>query len=130
MNQIYYERGVKVNPLTGSVGKVVMRTETQMYKDVYMVLDKIAKRVYDAVIHYMTEDLNTIQPQGEVLDGLVLMTGYEKNTVQKAVGRLSKLGLVEKTDLRGEYIVNPMVAYKGNEYRVWEMYRVIEENKK
>lgn len=130
MNQIYYGKGKEVPLSTGSRGRVVLRTDTELYRCLYIPLGSTAKRILESIFEYMAEDMNTIQVGGDTLEAIMLMTGYSEKTVRNQLVELNKLGLLESTDLRGEYIVNPVLAYKGNEYRVWEMYKVIEENKK
>ena len=105
---------------------VVIKTNGTMYRDDYEPLDLTAKNVLSALLVFMDTHANTIQIGGDTLEELLKRTKYSEGTIRKALVRLNKIGLAEKTGLRGEYIVNPLFAIKGSEDKVWDMYKLIE----
>ena len=105
--------------------KVVLMTDGELYKDYFIQVGQTSKNVMLAILKYMECDLNTICVGGDTLDLLVGHTGYSEQTIRDNLRKLHPM--LEKTGVRGEYIVNPMFATKGNEKAVWDMYEEIEQ---
>ena len=115
--------GIKVR-LKGK--SVMIKVESSMYKD-YVELDKTAKVVFDLVLKYMEDNTNLIIFKGDTLDRIMEESGYNEQVIANAVSRLKKKYLIEPTKrMRREYIVNPLIAVKGNEFMVWNEYGKIE----
>lgn len=97
----------------------------KMYADVYLGLDNTAKTVLGAILPVVDDD-NLVQIGGRTLQFVLETTGYEENTVRKQLVKLNKSGILEKTNLRGEYILNPAFAVAGDEDEAWKMYGIVE----
>lgn len=122
--------GVKTSVNRNTGKSVELLVNGSMYVDCYMNLDGTAKHVINAILKYMGDDSNLIQIGGDTLNAIIELTEYNEGTIRKAMVRLNKFGLAEKTNLRGEYIVNPSFAVKGNEKLVWDTYGSIENSLK
>ena len=89
-----------------------------------------AKKVILSMIRYMEKDMNQIIVNGATLDSIVKDTGLSVSQVRKAVSELKGLRLIEPTgQIRAEYIVNPLLAIKGEPRKVWRFYGSIEQAK-
>lgn len=85
------------------------------------------KKVMLAILKYMGIDTNIINLVGDDLISICKEANVSKQQVRNATSRLVKLHLLESTKtLRGEYVVNPSFAWKGNEGRVWRFYEKLE----
>ena len=129
MNGVYRENGAKKKVDVNTKLDVVLKVNGKMYNEVYVNLRHTDKNVLSAMLKYMDNDLNTIQVSGDTLVALMGYTGYQMQTTRDSVVRLQKCKLVEGTGLRGEYIVNPLFAVKGNEDKIWEHYKKLNEIK-
>lgn len=118
--------GRKLKCTHNTEGKVNLRVNSDLYKDSYMKLDKTAKNVLDTMFVYIDKDTNLIQIGGETLDSLCDYSGLSESTVRKALVRLQDCDLVVKSYLKGEYQINPRLAYKGDEREVWRTTQDIE----
>jgi len=125
MDNIYRETGNRLQPSANIQEAVTLHIHSKLYKDVFSNLGNTSKRVMLVILSYMENDLNTIQVGGEVLDAMSKHTGYGAQTIRNQLAKLYPL--LEKTNLRGEYIVNPLFAVKGNEESVWKFYRGLED---
>lgn len=130
MNNVYRENGVKKKVDSNTKLDVALKVNGDMYKSVYASLRHTDKNVLSAILKYMDNDMNTINIGGETLVALIDYTLYKPQTVRDSVVRLQKNKLVESTGVRGEYIVNPLYAVKGNEAAVWALYKTINEDQR
>lgn len=130
VNNIYRRNGNNSKVTSNTKDVVSLVIDGSMYNDNYMDIDNTAKTVLDGILKYMTSGTNLIHIGGEQLQSIISFTGYTEGTVRKAVVRLNASNIVEKTTIRGEYIVNPLFAYKGDNDRVWLSYKSIEEELK
>lgn len=126
MNNIYRPNGNKVNVSSETKDKVTLLVGGSMYSDEYMKLDNTAKTVLDSILKYISNGTNIIHIGGDTLVSMCKFTGYQEQTIRKAIVRLNDSCILEKTTIRGEYIVNPLFAYKGDESRVWLSYSEVE----
>lgn len=122
MNNIYRESGIKRDVKCGTNKRVELKVKNDIYCNEYIGLGKTDKCVIAAVLMLIENDMNTIFIGGDTLDELSSITGYNAQTIRDSVVRLSRLFLLERTSVRGEYIVNPLFAVKGNEKSVWDVY--------
>lgn len=106
---------------------IIFKVSGSMFKEHYKLLDNTSRNVLNNLFVVMERDMNLVHIGGDTLDKLERLTGYSEGTIRKAMVVLNKFHLAEKTSLRGEYIINPMLAVKGDERMVWEMYNKIEE---
>ena len=127
MNNIYRERGNKLGVLHGTLKDIVVKASGSLYQDKFVGLGKTEKNILLSLIRLMDDDMNTVQVGGDTLEEVCRETGYGKQVVRNKLGSLYPL--LEKTGLRGEYIVNPLFAIKGNETSVWKVYHKIELDK-
>ena len=119
--------GIRNKPSRFTDKSVELKVNGSLYVDCYMNLDGTAKHVINAILKYMDNDTNLIQIGGDTLQAIIDLTEYNEGTIRKAMVRLNKFSIAEKTNLRGEYIVNPLFAIKGNDISVWNTYRSLEE---
>lgn len=130
MNNIYRPNGNIVNVSSETKDKVTLLVGGRMYADEYMKLDNTAKTVLDSILKYISNGTNIIHIGGDTLIAMCKFTGYQEQTIRKAIVRLNDSSILEKTTIRGEYMVNPLFAYKGEESRVWFSYSQIEKELK
>lgn len=111
---------------------VIFKVGGDMFKEHYKFLDNTSKNVLNNLFVVMERDMNLVHIGGSTLSRLVELTGYNEGTIRKAMVVLNKFHLAEKTSLRGEYIINPLLAVKGDENLVWNVYRKVNDefNKK
>ena len=121
---IYTESGIKSEVTKNTCKEVVLKVDGSLYREYFMSVGQTSKNVMLAILKYMDDDMNTIQVNGDTLDAIIDHTGYNKQVVRNQLVKLKPL--IERTNLRGEYIVNPMFAVKGNKDKVWKMYSKIE----
>ena len=124
---IYTASGIKSNVARNTCREVVLKVDGELYKDYFIAAGQTSKNVMLAILKYMDDDMNTIQVNGDTLDAIIEHTGYNKQVVRNQLVKLQPL--IEKTSLRGEYIVNPMFAVKGDEKKVWNIYKKMEQYK-
>ena len=128
MNNIYRENGNKVNVYANSNKDVMIKTTSLLYQDKFVGLGKTEKNVLFGMIRLMEDDMNTIQVGGDTLEQLCVDTGYSKQVIRNKLGSLYPL--IEKTSLRGEYVINPLFAIKGNPDKVWKTYELIDKERR
>mgnify|MGYP006883062210 CR=1 FL=1 len=128
MNNIYRINGNKKNADSGTDKFVVLNTKSSVYNKYYTSLSDSDKKILMALMDYCDNDMNTIQVSGNVGEAIESKYNIKVKTVQNAFKRLYPL--IEKTSLRGEYVINPLFAIKGNEDSVWRAYGKIELDKR
>ena len=85
------------------------------------------KKVMLAILKLMAKDLNVITIGGKTLLEIMDETGMSESHIRNSVSKLKSLFLIEPTGvLRGEYIVNPTFAIKGDIRKVWRFYGELE----
>jgi len=99
---------------------------TILYKTVYSPLTAGVKVVLQAILSYTDSGTNLISIGGDTLEAIAEQTRFTKEGVRNAVAILKKANLIESTGLRGEYIVNPMFAIRGDYLEAWGSYQKIE----
>ena len=110
---------------------VVMKTDTKLYSVLQNDINGSDKKLMLSLIKYMTKDMNTITINGDTLSSIIKDTGMSESHIRNALSNLSRLELVEPTRLlRSEYIVNPVLCYKGNEDTTWRYYSYMENQRK
>ena len=102
------------------------KTDGKLYLNEYMKLDLTANRVLNMLISIMVEDTNLVSLSKTKLLKIIEYTGYTESTIRKALVRLNKSGLAERTNKRGQYIINPAFAVKGEESHIWFIYSKVE----
>lgn len=108
-----------------------MRTDTKLYHVLQNETIGTDKKVLLSMIKYMTKDMNTITMNGATMNDVTKDTAMSESAVRNSLSNLVKLELVAPTRLlRSEYIVNPVLCFKGNEHSVWNMYSKIEQQLK
>ena len=106
---------------------VILKAGGSMFCNQFMDIDNTSRKVLNNLFLEIEKDTNLVQIGGATMTSLVGRTGYSEGTIRKAMVVLNKFKLAEKTNLRGEYIVNPLFAVKGNEELVWQVYGKIEK---
>lgn len=124
MNNIYRENGIKKGVYSNSTKDVLVKVQGSLYHKFFVPMGKTEKNVLLSMLTLIDDDLNTIQVGGDTLTELVNLTGYNEQSIRNKLRNLHPL--IEKTSLRGEYIVNPLFAVKGSETQVWNNYKRIE----
>ena len=115
--------------VTRNTNKAVsLKVAGSLYKTYFISIGQTSKNVMLAILKYMDDDMNTIQVGGDTLTAISEHCGYNDQVIRNQLKKL--FPLLEKTNLRGEYIVNPQFAVKGNEELVWDMYNKIETLKR
>ena len=107
---------------------ILLKVDGSMFNNQYMDIGSTSRIVLSNLFRLMDKDTNLIQIGGETLTDICMNTKYSEGTVRKAMVELNKFKLAEKTDLRGEYIINPLLAIKGNEFAVFDTYKMIEKS--
>jgi len=105
---------------------VMLKVNGTIYMSEYVKLGQTAKTVISGLLKHMNNDTNLFYVGGDTLKKLVAHTGYSDATIRNQVSKIVKTNLIEHTSLRGEYIVNPLFAVKGDEKLVWKSYERIE----
>jgi len=85
------------------------------------------KIVMMALLRHMEKDTNIVAPSGDTLKRLSKETELSDSQIRNKLTELKKLCLIESTGTRAEYIVNPLLATKGNEGSIWETYGKVEQ---
>jgi hypothetical protein len=115
--------------MVGKVHGVEVFTEGHMFYVLNGVASSTAKKVVLAMMKEMAKDMNTVMVNGDTMQRMVLHTGLSASQIRNGVSEAKVLNLVEATgQLRAEYIVNPALAVKGNDVKVWKMYGAIERS--
>ena len=110
---------------------VTMNTESKLYHVLQNQVTGSDKKLMMSLLKHMTTDMNILTVNGDTLTSIMKDTGMSESHVRNSLSKLSKLGLIESSRLlRSEYIINPSLGYKGNEYEVWKMYSMYEEQRK
>lgn len=128
MNNIYRENGVRQDAEYNTDSFVAIKTKGSLYRDKFTSLSDGEKKVLMAILDFCDNDLNTIQVSGDVATAMEDAYNIKIKTIRNVLPKLYPI--VEKTHLRGEYIVNPLFAVKGSEDSVWRMYNKIESELK
>lgn len=128
MNNIYRENGRTQDASYNTESYVAIKTKGSLYRDKFTSLSDGEKKVLMALLDFCDNDLNTIQVGGDVANAIEDTYSIKVKTIRNVLPKLYPI--VEKTHLRGEYIINPMFAVKGNEDSVWRMYSKIESELK
>ena len=82
------------------------------------------------ILKHIDDDTNLLQIGGNTLLAITTSSGYSEKAIRNSLSKLNKAGLCERTNLRGEYIVNPLFAVAGNEDSVWNAYSKVEADLK
>jgi hypothetical protein len=115
--------------MMSKVHGVEVFTEGHMFDILNGVASSTAKKVVLSMMKEMAKDMNTVTVNGDTMQRMVLHTGMSASQIRNGVSEAKALGLVEATgQLRAEYIVNPALAIKGNDVKVWKMYGAIERD--
>jgi hypothetical protein len=110
---------------------VTMRPDTSLYAILQNNTQGNDKKLMLSMIKHMSKNMNTIVINGSTLDDIMSDTSMSESSIRNSLSSLSELGLVEKTRLlRAEYIINPVLCYKGSEIDVWKMYAQVEAQRK
>ena len=104
---------------------VELKINGTIYKKYFIKVGQTSKNVMLGILKYMDDDMNTISVSGDTLKSLVEHTGYNEQVIRNHLRTLYPM--LEKTNVRTEYIVNPTFATKGNEDKIWEIYKKIED---
>ena len=120
--------GVKVKAITNTTKEVVLKIDSSLYIKNFIEVGQTGKNVMLAILKYMDNDTNLIQIGGDTLKLLVGHTGYSSQVIRNHLRCLYPM-LERTVSIRGEYIVNPIFAYKGYECEVWEVYCGIERER-
>ena len=119
--------GVKISAETNTKCKVVLITDGTMYGDYFVEVGQTGKNVMLAILKYMECDMNTICIGGDTMELISKHTGYNTQSIRDQLKGLYPM--LEKSSVRGEYIVNPMFAYKGNIKDVYNTYELVEKER-
>lgn len=104
--------------------------ESTIYNNEFTSLTSGVKVVMLAIGHYATDNRNLIHLGGDTIKAVAEETGYTVPSVRNAITALNKCGIIEPTGLKGEYIINPMFALKGDYRAVWKFYQAIESQRR
>ncbi len=108
------------------MNEVIIYTDSKLYNGAHMELDLTARKILGVMLRLMGTDTNLVSMNTKKIAIVSKDTGYSESTIRKALVRLNKCGLAEKTDKRGKYIVNPTFATKGDTNNAHYMYEKIE----
>jgi len=107
---------------------ITMNHNSTYYKVFELKVTGADKKVMLAILKLMEIDMNTISLLGDTLEAICAEAKVSKQQVRNATSRLAKLHLLEPTKtIRGEYVINPSFAWKGNEARTWKFYETLEQ---
>ena len=120
---LHYGAKVKVNH--NSRRLYTINPESPL-NQLYRKLTAGEKAVLQSLLKFCSDHVNLIHIGGETLEALCLDTGYTSTSIRNAVTKIKRAHLIEPTGLKGEYIINPLYAIKGNYSSVWRTYQVIE----
>lgn len=110
---------------------VVMRVETEMYHVLQNDTIGADKRVMLSMIKYMTREMNIITVNGDTLSMLMKDTTMSASAIRNSLSNLTRLELIEPSKLiRAEYIVNPVLCFKGSEDATWRSYTKMKSQRK
>ena len=109
---------------------LVINTNGSMYSDVFLKLGGTEMKVLLEILKHIDDGTNLVQIGGEYLLLIMINSGYSEKAIRNSLSKLNKVGICERTNLRGEYIVNPLFAVAGSEESVWRMYSRIENDLK
>ena len=107
-----------------------LNQDSSLYNNVFTSLTSGVKVVMLAIGHYATDNKNLIHLGGDTIKAVAEETGFTVPSVRNAITALNKCGIIEPTGLKGEYIINPLFALKGNFYAVWKFYQAIEAQRR
>jgi len=116
--------GVKVQAVKGTRGRITLQTNNKAFK-VFKDLRSDDRRVLDSIMTYISTNTNHIIVDGDTLKLLKRDTGYTVATIRNSISRLKQSNLINKLQLDHEFIVNPLLAVKGDEQKVWEFIQMI-----
>ena len=106
---------------------VMINQHSKYYQVLQNEITGVDKKVFLAIVKHMEIDTNLITLLGATLSIIIDELAVSKQQVRNATSNLAVLHLLEPTrTLRGEYIVNPSLAWKGNEDKVWKFYTKFE----
>lgn len=126
MNNIYRPNGNGVKCSFNTKYMVVHVMSSELYNTEYKNLSHTSKKVLESVFKFMTVNMNTINIGGDTLKSMIDYSGYSEKTIRNQVSEICKTKILEHTSNRGEYIVNPLIAYKGDYKEVWRTYGEVE----
>jgi predicted transcriptional regulator len=108
---------------------VDLKVNSEAYNILENTITGSGKKMMLSIFRLMTKDTNIITINGATLDEICSETKLSQQQVRDKVSELKKHGLIEPTGaLRAEYIVNPTLAIKGSEIKVWREYGKLERN--
>jgi len=107
-----------------------IKIDGSMYSEVFMKLGGTEMKVLLEILKHIESNTNLLQIGGDTLLAITVSSGYSEKVVRNSLSKLNKSGLCERTNLRGEYIVNPIFAVSGCEDSVWRMYANVEASLK
>jgi len=115
-------REVKIMPTS----QITVNFESSAYKNHFLQLSKGDRSIAMKIFEIIEPNMNTFQIGGRTMEWLSKELGVQDSSIRDAVSRMKKLFVVESTAVRGEYIVDPLIAYKGDQDKVWDNYSKIE----
>lgn len=119
------KNGFKVNPLRGSKGNIVLKTNSLYYEN-YIDLRSDDKAIMDTLLYVTSTNTNHFVVANDTIDLIVRRSGYAESTIMNALTRLHSKDLIHTITLPYEYIVNPLFAIKGSECEVWQFIQLIQ----
>ncbi len=106
---------------------VMLNQHSKYYTVLQNEITGADKKIFLAIVKHMGIDTNLITLLGDTLAILMSELSVSKQQIRNATSNLAALHLLEPTrTLRGEYIVNPSLAWKGDEEKVWKYYTKFE----
>jgi len=110
--------GKLVDVQKGTFGKICINRNDKLYYE-YMRLRSDDKLILDAMLMLMHTDMNHITMLGDTLEEVSKKTSCKVKAIRDGLTRLKKTNLIEKLQLEGEFLINPVFAYKGIINSVW-----------
>ena len=117
--------GLKQKVYKNTKGNILLKVNSTAYQS-YINLRSDDKSIMDSLLYLMGNNTNHLILLGDTLEALVEQCGYSKGTIRATIPRLTRLHLISKGTLPGEYIINPLFAIKGNECEIWKFLQTIE----
>jgi DeoR/GlpR family transcriptional regulator of sugar metabolism len=113
---------VKIMPTS----QITISFESSSYKNNFLSLSKGDRAIAMKIFEIIEPDMNTFHCGGSTLKWISKELNVTDTTIRNAVSRLKKNFVIESTAASGEYIVDPLIAYKGDIDKVWKSYSNVE----
>ena len=122
--------GEAVSLSRGTNQKAKINQQGKIYDDGFLSLTDGQKSVMIEMLNFTDNGLNTVCMSGDTKYKVVNNTGFTDGGVKNAVTAIKNTELIEPTGVNGEYVINPILATKGDSSSVWCNYQKIESQKR